>query len=76
VAEEDDGLFGANVERSYRGAYLYSYFIFQCLVFHLLSVYLFYLFYCFAPFFFLYVYTTYLSAYSHVNCILFAATLK
>jgi hypothetical protein len=62
-------------KRSYIGAYLYSYFIFQCLVFHLLSVYLFYMFYCFAPFL-LYVYTTYLSAYSHVNHILFPYTLK
>jgi hypothetical protein len=26
--------------------------------------------------FLLYVYTTYLSAYSHVNCILFVVTLK
>jgi hypothetical protein len=54
---------------------MYSYFIFQCLVFHLLFVYLFYLFYYFAPFL-LYVYTRYLSSYSHVNRILLVATLK
>jgi hypothetical protein len=78
MVREHDGLFGVNVdEELQRWIHVL---LFHISVFSIsFTVYLFVvlvLFLCTFFFFILYVYTTYLSAYSHVNRILFVVTLK
>jgi hypothetical protein len=76
---EDDGLFGVNVDKELQTwIHVLLFHIpmlnisFTVCVFVMLVLLLF-TFFFFSP---LYVYTTYLSTYSHVNRILFVVTLK
>ena len=70
---EDDALFGANVVEELQRCI--PVLLFHILVFSIsFTVCVFVLLLC--TFFLLYVYTTYLSAYSHVNRIMFVVTLK
>jgi hypothetical protein len=75
VARDDDRLFGVNVVEELQRCI-------PVLLFHIpvfsisYIVYVFVLLVLLLCTFFLYVYTTYLSAYSRVNCILFSTALK